>query len=65
MDVKICDRCGKTIAATTVQKIGVVAWRYNLIDRNRGWRTSYECDLCSDCGKKLMKFVNGAEIKEE
>lgn len=64
-DVKICDRCGKTIAPTTLQKIAYIAYRYSIRDRNHCYSTSFDCDLCSDCGTKLIKFLNGAELREE
>lgn len=64
-DVKICDRCGKTIEATTAQKLGFAAWRYSLIDRNCSRATRYDCDLCVDCGKKLDKFLKGWDPNEK
>lgn len=62
-DAKICDRCGTTIVATsTAQKIGLAAWKYGVIDRNNRWKTKYDCDLCTECGEKLLKFLKGYGI---
>ena len=61
-DVKICDRCGKTIAATTAQTFGFGAWRYSLFSRSK-WSqaTVADWDLCTDCGEKLSRFLKGEE----
>ena len=63
-DVKICDRCGTTIAATTAQTFGFGAWRYSLFDRNMSQKTYSEWDLCTDCGEKLSRFLKGAELED-
>ena len=64
-DVKICDRCGKTIAATTAQKIGFGAWKYCLFRPDMSHKTYSDWDLCAECGEKLSKFLNGSDIAEE
>ena len=63
-DVKICDRCGKTIVATTAQKIGFGAWRYSIFDRSTSKQSYCNFDLCVECGKKLYEFLNGVEFEE-
>ena len=64
-DVKICDRCGKTIAATTAQTFGFGAWKYALFNRERSQMTFYDYDLCVDCGEKLYRFLNGEELVKD
>ena len=64
-NVTICDRCGKTIEPNLAQKFGFNAWRYSLIDWDRSRATSYDCDLCVECGEKLGKFLDGAELTSE
>ena len=61
-DVKICDRCGKTIAASTATSWGFGAWRYSLFRRNSSQMTCYEFDVCTDCGEKLARFLKGEEL---
>lgn len=62
-DVKICDRCGKTIEATTAQTYGFGAWRYSLFARSKlSQATVCDYDLCTDCGMKLARFLNGEEL---
>ena len=61
-DVKICDRCGKSIVASTAKTWGFGAWRYSLFKRNVSQMTSYEFDVCTDCGEKLARFLNGEEL---
>jgi hypothetical protein len=61
-DVKICDRCGKTIVANAVQSIGFGTWRYSLFNPNVSHKTHSNWDLCLDCGKKLERFLHGDEL---
>lgn len=61
-DVKICDRCGKTIVANAVQSIGFGVWRYSLFNPNVSHKTHSDWDLCTDCGKKLERFLKGDEL---
>lgn len=63
-DAKICDRCGKSELVSYTSRIGFRKGRYSLVDRNYKWRTKYDCDLCSECGKKLDKFLKGAELED-
>lgn len=63
-DVKICDRCGKTIAATNVQRIGFGTWRYSLFNPDVSKKTHSDWDLCVDCGEKLSKFLKGVELED-
>ena len=65
-DVKICDRCGKKIEADNIfKKVGFGAWRYSIFCPDVSTKSYYDYDLCSDCGDKLAKFFNGADIKED
>lgn len=62
-DAHICDRCGKIIVATTNrQKIGIAAWKYSIFDRSHSYSTRFDCDLCSECADKILKFLNGYEL---
>ena len=61
-DVKICDRCGKTIVATKLQSFGFGSWRYSIFDCNAERQTFYKHDLCTDCGDKLVRFLKGEEL---
>lgn len=59
-NVRIRDRCGKTIAATTAQRFGFSAWRYSLykgIPVSKA--TVSDWDLCASCGEKLERFLKG------
>lgn len=62
-DAKICDRCGKPELVIYNSRIGFRKGRYSLVHRNYRWRTKYDCDLCSECGEKLDKFLKGAELE--
>lgn len=64
-DVKICDRCGKTIVATKLQSFGFGSWRYSIFDCEAERQTFYKNDLCIDCGKKLERFLNGEELVKD
>ena len=64
-NVKICDRCGKTITATTANIFGFGAWKYSLFNRNQYQVTSYDYDLCVDCGEQLDKFLKGVDPNEK
>ena len=64
-DVKICDRCGKTIVATAAQRLTCATWRYSLFspDLSRGLQSNW--DLCRDCGNKLERFLEGEELVKD
>ena len=64
-DVKICDRCGKTIAANMALSYGFGAWRYSLFKRNASKMTCYDYDLCIECGTKLERFLKGEELVKD
>jgi hypothetical protein len=64
-DVKICDRCGKTIVATKLQSFGFGSWRYSVWDCNVEQQTCYRHDLCVGCGEKLTRFLNGEELVKD
>ena len=61
-DVKICDRCGKTIDDHRVRRNVFKTRYYGLFspdisrDLNSCW------DLCYTCGKKLERFLKGDEL---
>lgn len=60
-DVKICDRCGKTIKGGKALFNTFTAWRYSLFSPDvRGGSCNW--DLCVDCGTKLHRFLNGDEL---
>lgn len=64
-DVKICDRCGKTIVATKMQSIGFGVWRYSLFNPYVSNKTHYNWDLCIDCGEKLERFLKGEGLVKD
>lgn len=64
-DVKICDRCGKTIAANMALSYGFGAWKYSLFKRNASKMICYDYDLCIECGEKLARFLNGEELVKD
>lgn len=61
-DVKICDRCGNIVVDCKVRRNIFKAHYYSLFspDISRELRNSW--DLCTDCGNKLEKFLNGDEL---
>lgn len=61
-DVKICDRCGKTIETSKVRAFGFGAWKYFLFNRDPSQVTYNNWDLCPCCGEKLLRFLNGVEL---
>ena len=59
-----CDRCGKEIPFSVVKP----TLYYNL-NLDNLWLSIYEwrekeCQLCHECGEKMVKFLNGAELVE-
>lgn len=62
-DVKICDRCGKTIVATATQRLGFGSWRYSLFTPDVSHKLHSDWDLCTDCGEKLGRFLKGEELE--
>lgn len=64
-DVKICDRCGKTIAVNMAQSFGFGAWKYSIFDHSASKVTRHDYDLCVECGDKFTRFLNGVELECE
>lgn len=62
-DAKICDRCGKAELNVYSEKLSLRKERYKLIDRKFRHSTTYDCDLCMECGEKLKKFLKGVELE--
>ena len=61
-DVKICDRCGKTIVDRKVRRNVFKAYYYSLFSPDIS-REFHSCwDLCVDCGKKLEQFLKDVEF---
>ena len=58
--LRICDRCGKTIFLKTTgeceQDGGFTRW--NKFEEAHGWTTKYEVgDLCPECLKDFERFM--------
>jgi hypothetical protein len=64
-DVKICDRCGKTIDDHVVIRNLFKAWRYSLFSPDVSHALVSDWDLCCDCGKKLERFLKGEELVKD
>lgn len=64
-DVKICDRCGKTIDDHRVRRNVFKAWRYSLFSPDISHALISDWDLCHDCGTKLERFLKGEELVKD
>ena len=64
-DVKICDRCGKTIDDHRVRRNIFKTKHYGLFSPDISRELNSNWDLCHDCGKKLERFLKGWDPDEK
>jgi predicted amidophosphoribosyltransferase len=65
-DVKICDRCGKTISkSNNILRNAFKAHYYSLFNPDLSRDLISNWDLCDDCGKKLERFLKGEELVKD
>jgi hypothetical protein len=64
-NVKICDRCGKTIDDHRVRRNVFKACHYGLFSPDICRELASNWDLCHSCGKKLERFLNGEELVKD
>ena len=64
-DVKICDRCGKTINDRRVNRNVFKAYRYGLFSPDISRELNSCWDLCMECGVKLEQFLKGEELVKD
>lgn len=58
-NVKLCDRCGKRVD-NILRPVVMTPVQYSMKLETPYF--SYEYDLCKDCGSKLSRFMDGAEL---
>lgn len=56
-NVRICDRCGKTLRRPNSWNIYKTAYRYNLFGEMQDTCSDY--DLCPNCMTDFEKFMEG------
>ena len=60
MNIKKCDRCGKTIEKNTdYTSLKCYNAKNSILDNNY-----LSCDLCEDCAESLNSFLNGKHLEE-
>ena len=64
-DVKICDRCGKTINDHRVKRNIFKTKHYGLFSPDISRELNSSWDLCHDCGTKLERFLKGEELVKD